>query len=285
MLENMIDKDKLYSSFPFSLNKGTFKNTPFIAALRPTCDNPRCACQDLEVTIRPEDDSKSDDYLFLFYINIEKKKISPDFIKEITPHSMAFAKAFIKEIEPESWGALQEFLFASKSYIHDHTNLEELKVDFDTYQIKNHAMIPWHEIFPFEQQIIKNSNNSRYLLDDHYCLRSDCNCTHVALSIIKIENNKTVQKRSGCYFNYNKNLIERLDGPVSDDLKKIIKKYGGELRKEYKRRHAILRKLYAEYKKRSGIKDDTPVSMQKIPGRNDPCHCGSGKKYKKCCMV
>jgi len=19
-------------------------------------------------------------------------------------------------------------------------------------------------------------------------------------------------------------------------------------------------------------------------GRNDPCHCGSGKKYKKCCM-
>ncbi len=20
------------------------------------------------------------------------------------------------------------------------------------------------------------------------------------------------------------------------------------------------------------------------PGRNDPCHCGSGKKYKHCCM-
>jgi SEC-C motif len=22
-----------------------------------------------------------------------------------------------------------------------------------------------------------------------------------------------------------------------------------------------------------------------IPGRNDPCHCSSGKKYKKCCML
>lgn len=21
------------------------------------------------------------------------------------------------------------------------------------------------------------------------------------------------------------------------------------------------------------------------PGRNDPCHCGSGKKYKKCCSA
>ncbi len=21
-----------------------------------------------------------------------------------------------------------------------------------------------------------------------------------------------------------------------------------------------------------------------LPGRNDPCHCGSGRKYKKCCL-
>lgn len=21
------------------------------------------------------------------------------------------------------------------------------------------------------------------------------------------------------------------------------------------------------------------------PGRNDPCHCGSGKKYKQCCLA
>ena len=25
--------------------------------------------------------------------------------------------------------------------------------------------------------------------------------------------------------------------------------------------------------------------MNKKPGRNDPCHCGSGKKYKNCCFV
>lgn len=25
-----------------------------------------------------------------------------------------------------------------------------------------------------------------------------------------------------------------------------------------------------------------PVQVQATPGRNDPCHCGSGKKYKKC---
>ena len=27
-----------------------------------------------------------------------------------------------------------------------------------------------------------------------------------------------------------------------------------------------------------------PVTVQKKVGRNDPCPCGSGKKYKNCCM-
>ncbi|MBO7605782.1 MAG: SEC-C domain-containing protein [Elusimicrobiaceae bacterium] len=26
-----------------------------------------------------------------------------------------------------------------------------------------------------------------------------------------------------------------------------------------------------------------PIVKNKEPGRNDPCPCGSGKKYKKCC--
>lgn len=27
---------------------------------------------------------------------------------------------------------------------------------------------------------------------------------------------------------------------------------------------------------------EKPVVAEKLPGRNDPCHCGSGKKFKKC---
>jgi hypothetical protein len=31
--------------------------------------------------------------------------------------------------------------------------------------------------------------------------------------------------------------------------------------------------------------DKTIVKQDKIPGRNEPCLCGSGKKYKKCCAL
>jgi preprotein translocase subunit SecA len=56
-----------------------------------------------------------------------------------------------------------------------------------------------------------------------------------------------------------------------------------------------VRKLYAVQPAREELTRDEPVmffnkadealSMQKDKkiGRNDPCPCGSGKKYKKCC--
>ncbi|MBM3143169.1 MAG: hypothetical protein FJ005_09070 [Chloroflexi bacterium] len=31
------------------------------------------------------------------------------------------------------------------------------------------------------------------------------------------------------------------------------------------------------------IKPPTPARAEKKPGRNDPCPCGSGKKFKHCC--
>jgi len=31
-------------------------------------------------------------------------------------------------------------------------------------------------------------------------------------------------------------------------------------------------------------KNTVPIVPKSLIGRNDPCSCGSGKKYKKCCL-
>ena len=31
------------------------------------------------------------------------------------------------------------------------------------------------------------------------------------------------------------------------------------------------------------LSQEAPKTEEKKPGRNDPCPCGSGRKYKKCC--
>jgi len=47
-------------------------------------------------------------------------------------------------------------------------------------------------------------------------------------------------------------------------------------------------KLVKGVKKADRLPDDPPteqiVSDETKLGRNDPCHCGSGKKFKKCCL-
>ena len=50
----------------------------------------------------------------------------------------------------------------------------------------------------------------------------------------------------------------------------------------------IKREKVAKETTTSGTSDKTvkkqPVRKEKKAGPNDPCPCGSGKKYKKCCM-
>ena len=50
---------------------------------------------------------------------------------------------------------------------------------------------------------------------------------------------------------------------------------------EEERKH--LRPLPKKGYKASSHGDETVVKGEKV-GRNDPCPCGSGKKYKKCCL-
>ena len=50
-----------------------------------------------------------------------------------------------------------------------------------------------------------------------------------------------------------------------------------------KDQHGIIAK-HKELKE-AEAKQHTPITKDREPGRNDPCPCGSGKKYKKCCGV
>lgn len=51
------------------------------------------------------------------------------------------------------------------------------------------------------------------------------------------------------------------------------------------------RSLYKNKKKVDRLREEArqargpqePVHSEEKPGRNDPCPCGSGQKYKKCC--
>ena len=68
-------------------------------------------------------------------------------------------------------------------------------------------------------------------------------------------------------------MLQKIDKDVSIFLLKA------EVRQNIERKAPSKKQITNE--KEEGVKK-TPKKSQKI-GRNDPCPCGSGKKYKQCC--
>lgn len=49
--------------------------------------------------------------------------------------------------------------------------------------------------------------------------------------------------------------------------------------------HRIMNRFYCDVHFHKLVVTQPIVSHEKEPGRNDRCYCGSGKKYKQCCMA
>ena len=122
-------------------------------------------------------------------------------------------------------------------------------------------------------------------IEDFYCWNPTCRCEEVKLHFIKVGEDPSVQESVG-------NFNLRFDGSIVDqtgDLK------GSELVAELQAEHPeILKTLESRYQEMKKIGKRSRAHYQKKEqegqetkpraGRNDPCPCGSGKKYKKCCM-
>ena len=100
---------------------------------------------------------------------------------------------------------------------------------------------------------------------------------------------------------YEKKLV---DLSACGDLKSVKKHFSKQTKIDYKRNIISIFDMYEEISSWgidindndenddepeedifSAIPEKTePVRIGKKVGRNDPCPCGSGKKYKNCCM-
>ncbi|MGF7060563.1 uncharacterized protein YchJ [Brassicibacter mesophilus] len=81
---------------------------------------------------------------------------------------------------------------------------------------------------------------------------------------------KSLKEYIDLYFDNNMNLV---------DVKFKTYTYA-DISEENKEKYAILGEEFAKTRTISYKKQ----TRKKKIGRNDPCPCGSGKKYKKCCV-
>lgn len=110
----------------------------------------------------------------------------------------------------------------------------------------------------------------------------DCNCTEVALNFFEKVHRIRITKQdfSFLYDYINKTIRE----PIGIEEKDVIGIFTDELNKKFKEKHKELKEEIYPYIEEK-IKDYKKDYPKRKLGRNEPCHCGSGKKYKKCCLL
>jgi hypothetical protein len=157
--------------------------------------------------------------------------------------------------------------------------------------------VAFAEVFPFADCFEFELNGEHLALNDLYCVMPDCECREVVLDFLHL-----VQSSDGSHiakaphratrYDYQRKTVHAEHEPAAgapspEELVRAARKAHPSLDREVKRRHGQLKTLYLRallHAKEQVSPRADPVETTKAKvGRNDPCPCGSGKKYKKCC--
>jgi hypothetical protein len=178
-------------------------------------------------------------------------------------------------------------------------------------------LIPFHRVEPDlaadEMRFMQTFDErdglpaGRYYLVEHYCPDPDCDCRRVMLTVVREDR----PNRSLASINYAFDGDDPLPGPFLDRInpqsghaevlldmvsRAVLtdQRYLDRLESHYALvkeaasdpdhpAHADLQEL--AHNEPEDVAHRPAATRSNLVGRNDPCPCGSGKKYKHCCML
>jgi hypothetical protein len=150
------------------------------------------------------------------------------------------------------------------------------------------VLVAWREVFPDDWSLLVYEDDGKVFLDDSYCVTPGCSCKEVAISILKTSSIKT-EALGTIFLNFATWRVKNIEEDTAsyEKLDLIWAEFNDtypDLKQIVVRRHKEIRKAMADVFHQRKAKQNYPKAISAKVGRNAPCPCGSGKKYKKCCL-
>ena len=261
------------------------------------CQNPDCDCNETVLAFNEIDETGTQianpvtfDITLDHFTWQEKRKIKrPKKVQSLIDE-------FISDLSDEMKNEFKETYNNTKA-----ESRSIAKFDIPVKDVYAGKMVSYADVFGNGGSILSGGTGVSFIIeyeelklyvDDLYCINPECECDAVRLVFLKINEETRI-----C------NDLFSIRVPFQDEIE-IDDKIGRYTKEEIKKIYdhwlksdpEIMDVLETRYRKMKGIgqslverhpskkphKDTAGVGQKKI-GRNDPCPCGSGKKYKKCC--
>ncbi len=294
----------------FTLEQPPFAGQSFAVAFR-VCANPCCPCEVVTVECRPETAPES---VVPFCVEVFDRRLARRV--QTSPEGIALGKAFVAEAQDSEWEWLEGlFLGAKLEAIEGVDDVDQLEVDLPP-EVKEGegTMVAYTEIFPWADRFAFTLEGETWVVDEQYCMAPGCTCTEIGMGFFRVPARRhrmrgSVQTSAFLFHDYRTGgfrVVERQAGtPPPEQLMHALQEAYPRLAETLRHRRAQMqklgRRLMPEARPRSrgwlsGFSGESQEVAECSPaepaaaklttpkvGRNDPCPCGSGKKYKKCC--
>jgi hypothetical protein len=256
------------------------------------CTNPVCECKVISLHCFPRAKDLPQQFApthICLEMDLAQRVVTNLKRLEADSTGYAFAKAVASEISDGDWTELWNLYLSVKQRQTEQADLDGLDIQFPPEVLAgNNQMVGYYETLPFAGRVVFPLGVDQWFFDDQYCVNPTCSCREAAISFFLVRPSSTVELQpvgpdlSLLYAYEKKRITTQGDADASGrsghHLLRALKNSRPDLDSLLAQRHRVLRRLFQR-----ALGETTSRLTNKKQGRNDPCACGSGKKYKRCC--
>jgi len=266
------------------------KNTETYECSFLSCKNPVCTCGSIEVALTPlqgQDQNGQPLSSHCIDIDLIEKKLNLELEHNTPPKDLEFANLFCSRLSDGDFEFLFKKHFAYKNQITETADIDSLDAIFDYEAVEQDGlMYAYNDVLPYGDQMHVIIDNEDYLIFDQFCLLPKCSCTDTVLDIVSARETREPRELCALKLKYAKKswgTVDSLSPSMTlGTIRSAIEEQNPDFYKRLNIRHEKLKSIYQNCKQEN-FSPVQPIKTDKV-GRNDPCPCGSGKKYKKCCL-
>jgi hypothetical protein len=261
------------------------------------CPDPLCPCGDLTFDCTPvacPEGSSPGSTPWQFILDTENRYLVVETGGNRSRNERYLGRAFVDALDSSGWTKLRAYFMEVRRRQTEAADVTELEAEFPDEVLEDASvLVGYTEILPHGILATFRIGDDVWQADDAYCVAPKCDCTTAHLTFLRILHGGRRKaefdhdKVPGFRYSYRTGVIEEVgvaptDGmPSLDELLEATRDLVPSLDQELELRHSQLRILYLRELLRLSEEEDAALSPK--VGRNDPCPCGSGKKYKRCC--
>lgn len=254
-----------------------------------SCSDPMCPCWIVAFSCWCDGDDEGE--LLRFKLDTMERGLVPSSVDPADIKTMEFARCVVASFREEDWQRLANYCQEEKSNLVESMNVADLDGDFPE-DLVGGDLVGYNQVFPFAEPFSFEHEEQIWSVADFYSIDRKCKSSEANLSLVAMDDRSEENlngPEDGILVRYDYrtgNIVVATPGkpgePTARQLMASLKSEYPDFRKTLVKRHSDLRFLNEAAMQKMGLRQSQVREVAKV-GRNDPCPCGSGKKYKKCC--